>query len=170
MRQELKALAFAALLLGSTTTNAAIVYDFRGTCSFGCVGFATGVLTLPDSYVPGERLYGDDPIIYSFHFDPARLQGSEDTIDGTLPVKSGRGDIFIDFAGGGTYFWTSDEDDTWTFRLGEYAEEYDLLFYGDSQVWTLREEPSPVPIPATAWLLLSGLGGLGIVRRRRKTA
>jgi PEP-CTERM motif len=30
--------------------------------------------------------------------------------------------------------------------------------------------PAPVPLPGTAWLMLSGIGGLGWVVRARKTA
>lgn len=39
--------------------------------------------------------------------------------------------------------------------------------------WTLIEgvtDPSPVPLPAAAWLLVSGLGGLGFLGPRRKAA
>jgi hypothetical protein len=50
-------------------------------------------------------------------------------------------------------------------------------------VWTLREggestialvanvaNVAPVPLPAAAWMLLAGLGGLGLIRSRRKAA
>ncbi len=30
--------------------------------------------------------------------------------------------------------------------------------------------PAPIPLPAAAWMLLAGLGGLGAVARRRRTA
>jgi hypothetical protein len=31
-------------------------------------------------------------------------------------------------------------------------------------------QPSPVPLPAAVWMLLTGLGGLGMLARRRRTA
>lgn len=46
-----------------------------------------------------------------------------------------------------------------------------------SNIWTLddasftgsRDPSTTVPLPATAWLLFSGLGGLGFIGRRRRT-
>jgi len=34
----------------------------------------------------------------------------------------------------------------------------------------LTYSTSPVPLPATAWLMLSGLGGLGAMVRKRRAA
>lgn len=49
------------------------------------------------------------------------------------------------------------------------------VFSGSSGVWISSvtfstSDPSPVPLPAAAWLLLSGVGGLGAFARRRAVA
>lgn len=35
---------------------------------------------------------------------------------------------------------------------------------------TLSAQPAPVPLPATGWMLVAAMGGLGLLRRRRRIA
>ncbi len=45
-----------------------------------------------------------------------------------------------------------------------------LTFRATGIAFEVAAAPSPVPLPAAAWLLLSGLAGLGIIRGRRGRA
>lgn len=86
----------------------------------------------------------------AFLFAQTRINGN-----GTFPltnfgtISTGPVNVF------GRAFWTSDVDS---------AMNYSLVV----NVRSTESVPPPVPLPAAAWLLLSGLAGVGFLGRRKK--
>ena len=54
-------------------------------------------------------------------------------------------------------------------KAGLWASSKELSHASLYYTPTAQPTPAPVPLPAAAWLLLAGMGGLGVVARRRKT-
>lgn len=65
-----------------------------------------------------------------------------------------------------------------SFTLGSsvFADSFAIGVIGDgvgvkiSGIEYSLEEPAPVPLPAAGWLLLAGLGGLAVARRKKRAA
>ena len=51
---------------------------------------------------------------------------------------------------------------------GDGSSEFITLLPGAATELRLVEQPAPVPLPAAAWSLIAGLGGLGALRLRRR--
>lgn len=110
------ALLAAMLILSSSAANAAGVqtFSFTGLC-FDCSGTATGVLTLLDTYVPGDVISLGDFV--SFDYNPTDLlpEGISFTaanvtfLSGSLPASlPGTGAIDISVSGPSEFFTTAD--------------------------------------------------------------
>lgn len=109
----------------------------------------------------------------------------EDVNTVALTLEDARAQLGGNNFGIAGFDWTADADDsTATLAMYYYAQnggrgqgtteayatEYEGVWSFDAATGTLSYTVSAVPLPAAAWLLLSALGGLGAVGRRRVVA
>ena len=162
----LLAAAIVALGMAAPQAHAVVIYDFTGTCDFGCTGQASAVLTLADTYVPGTQVMADDFVSFSYSSDAGSYNVPPDAglelIFGpaVLPAGSGQATISFDFTDAGRLFQTS------TGSWGSVFASLGIDHGGTEYEWVLRELPAPGPL----FLLALGLAGLALAERRRSKA
>lgn len=175
LRHRVVALPLLAAFLTfaqAPSAGAVIIYNWSGACSSGCVGTASAVLTLADTYTPGTEVMNGD--FLSFVYNSSSVANFTVPGDGTfalflvapgifdnlLPAPPGGvAALGLDLAGSTTGFGTQ-ASGMWSFNYLPLA----ISDSGDQHNWTL------VPEPSTALLFLAGLLGLLGLRRRASTA
>jgi len=89
------------------------------------------------------------------------------TIAGNLlasySVKSGVAQVWTTYASSGLLLAEGTHTVEFVFNSNGYPAA-DVVI---DQVYVIKGDPPSVPLPAAAWLLLSGLGGLGFLGRRK---
>jgi len=181
------ALVVAAALLGPIYANAAIVtYDFTvtGTSGPDTGDVASGTLSFDNSILSGPSGFIDGPQLSQFNFSWDGVNYNQSTANTgelstypagylssllicgsfsspTCPMTAGTHNfslsLGIDYTASGTVY-------SGTF---EYASPSSTQnFFDGTVVWG----PAPVPLPATIWLMLGGLGAFGALAQKKRAA
>ena len=162
----------AALALAATVqvaalagpAHATVIYDWSGTCTDGCTGTATAVLTLAPSYVPGSP-FGSDFVSFSFTSSGPDFSLSIPPLTalppmGDLPPVSGPALTDVTITDGFSYNFTSAPSGAWGM-----LNSTPVIPQGVEGTFVLRT--AAVPEPGSLTLFTFALGALVFLRKRR---
>lgn len=166
------AAAIVALGLTAPKAEAVVIYDWTSTCTTGCTGQASAVLTLEDTYVPGTEVTDADFISFSYSSSRGAYEIPADAAllslvsfeRASLPTVSGAGDIRMQFAVLRTIFFASRS--SWQSAFAPNGIGMDS---GGANTWTLRQ-PTALSSPGPLPLFALGFAGLVLAGRRAKAA
>ena len=182
------ATAVLALGLAAPKAHAVVIYDWTGTCEDGlrpCTGQATAVLTLAETYVPGDVARQDDFVSFSYSSSSISFAIPGDfplTLfsAGFLPAVSGLAapasvDVDANDSTARREF-RSNRDGDWFFWTDPiFSAEHTPVFPDDfidddgvDGLWSLRASELSAPGPLS--LLALGLAGLALAGWRRGKA
>ncbi len=168
MIKAVTAIAAAFFALAGAQASAALLKIGEETFS-APPGYAAQAETFKDSYFGTDAVLGG-PLESENSFDAGdySLDAGLDTLTWDLPdgqvllgflVKASH-DVII-------FAFTSD------MLMNAGVVDFDITPYSSAALSNLRPvfgEVSEVPLPAAAWLMIAGLGGLGAASRKRKAA
>lgn len=179
MRTKLPGLLAVGLLAGSLPVQSAMVFsvdnatDLQGTFSLSGYSSATEYQAPSFALLPSTMNYlqawreasgmGFGTMGRGYPDNPYFDFSSNSSLQ-TFGPYSGTYTNSAQFAQGGTpiYWRYSNWQDT-----GGASGTFSGAFCFSTSSTTCTASTAPVPLPAAAWLLLSGLGSLGFLRRRK---
>ena len=170
MTKLLGVLVAAIVALGVTApkAEAVVIYDWTGTCTGGCAGQASAVLTLVDSYTPGTLASTLDVISFSYSASSGAYDIPADAAlafaSATLPAVSGEGMVNLIFVAAGAEFRPIS-----SLSWGSSFAPAGVNDRGTDNTWTLRQ-PTELSAPGPLPLMALGLAGLALAGRRRGTS
>ena len=168
--KSLLAAAVLALGLAAPKAHAVVIYDWSGTCGIGsnCTGQVTAVLTMAETYVPGDFADEDDFVSFSYSSSSGAYDILIDElldITARLPAVSGEATLALSFRVAGF------DEGSFAANGNRWATIFPptgLNGTGDQGAWTLRQ--TNLSAPGSLSLLVLGLAGLALAGRRRGKA
>jgi len=162
----------------SGPASATLIFEWMGTCSFGCTGTSTALVTTTDAYVPGTSITSSTMVSFEY-------TGSNGTVsipgDGSFFIPAGdpliipatpgpSTDFQLDFAGDDTYFCAPDGSNILVCNNTGWHLVFSPKGFGEGNLNDPGVWRQQVPEPTTLLLMGLGLAGLGFARRRKLNA